>query len=418
MEKNNYRGNRLKKEVIEGSNSAQIAVGTLLLLIGIVLGAILTANGTYALDTSTAGDATTSNATTSNATNSNARYIIATAPNATDSNAQIDYSRIQLFGLELGQVEAKVGDKITINLCANYSLTSAKMLFKSSKGNQFTVFINRLNVDEYIIIPSTVKADTYYISQVVLEAPDMKETFVNGNNFNFTQELKITENKTKTYIYNNEEITEEIIKDIKESSDKSEITINATTNNIISKEIFESIKGTNKQLVIKYNDNEIIFNGKNINNTKDIDVTMEVSCISEDDLSNQISNAGYVIKFADNGELPGVAKIRINATDEIKTFLKGKTAYVYFYDEENKKYTLVGKNVKLNNGYYEFAINHNSKYILTDSQIESKEVEVDENIVNFQDGDKTNYLIISLGIALIIAVMSLLLILSKNNKKD
>ena len=49
---------------------------------------------------------------------------------------------------------------------------------------------------------------------------------------------------------------------------------------------------------------------------------------------------------------------------------------------------MIEKNVKLNTGYYEFAIDHNSKYIFTDSKITSKKVKIDENIVDFQNSNK------------------------------
>ena len=290
-----------------------------------------------------------------------------------------------------------------------------KILFKSDKGNQFTVHVNNLNIDEYIKIPTNAKQDTYYISQVTLESEDLKETYVNGANYEFNTKLVIKENKKKTYIYNNEEITAETINEIKSSEDKTEIQLNATDNSIISKELFNSIKGTDKKIIVKYQDNEIIFEGKEIKEAKDIDVSIKINCISEDKDFSIISNNGYVINFADNGNLPGKTKIRLKATTEMKNYFKDNSIFIYFYDEENSKYTLIAKNVKLNTGYYEFAIDHNSKYIFTDSKITSKKVKIDENIVDFQNSNKINYIIIIAGIILILAVVALIAILTKKN---
>lgn len=413
MENKKRRGNRLNNELIEKNNNTQIALSTFLLLLGIVIGVSLTTNNSYALNTSSR--ATTSNATSGNATNSNVINIIATSGNATNSNAQIDNSKIQLFDLELSNKEAKIGDKITINLCTNYYLTNMKILFKSNKGNQFTVHVNNLNIDEYIKIPTNAKQDTYYISQVTLESEDLKETYVNGANYDFNAMLVIKDNKKKTYIYNNEEITAETINEIKSSEDKTEVQLNATDNSIISKELFNSIKGTDKKIIVKYQDNEIIFEGKEIKEAKDIDVSIKINCISEDKDFSIISNNGYVINFADNGNLPGKTKIRLKATTEMKNYFKDNSIFIYFYDEENSKYTLIAKNVKLNTGYYEFAIDHNSKYIFTDSKITSKKVKIDENIVDFQNSNKINYIIIIAGIILILAVVALIAILTKKN---
>ena len=101
----------------------------------------------------------------------------------------------------------------------------------------------------------------------------------------------------------------------------------------------------------------------------------------------------------------------------MKNFFKNDGIYIYFYDKDNSKYTLIAKNVKINNGYYEFAIDHNSKYIFTNTKITSKKVKTDENIVNFQNSNKINILITIAGIILVIAVIMLIAVLSKNNKE-
>ena len=409
MEKKNTKGRMLNKKITESPNDiTQIVIGSLLLLVGMAIGVAMSLNGTFALDTATAPNATSSNATSSNAT----------ATNATNSNVYVDNTKIYLDGIEIAKKEVTLGEKIKISLCTNRTLTNAKLLFKSNKGNQFTVYLNNLNNDEYIEIPSTVKADTYYLSQLVLESYDLSTTYVNGNNYNFNISLKINEPKKKSYIYNNEDITEEKIKEIAKSEDKTDITINATGNSIISKELFNTIKGTNKKLVIKYQDHEIIFNGKDITSTKDIDVNIKIVCISEDDTFKEISNNGYIINFAENGNLPGKATVRLNTTNEIKQFFKNKKAYLYYYDETNKKYTLIASNLTLKDGYYEFTISHNSKYILTDKKIDKKTATVDENVVDFQNSNNTNIAIILISVLLIIAVIVfILLIKRKENEK-
>ena len=391
----------------KGIKTNQIILGIFLLLTGIAIGIAINSNGTFALETATSTNATTSNATSSNATSSN----------ATSSNVYLDNTKIYLEGITIDKKEAKLGEKVNINLCTNKTLTNAKLLFKSNKGNQFTVYLSNLNDEEYFEIPSDIKTDTYYLSQLILESNDLTTTYVNGNNYNFDIELKITNNKNKTYIFNNENITEDSIKAITESDGKSEITINATGNNIISKEIFNAIKGTNKKLIIKYNDNEFIFNGKDITDIKDIDTKITISCISDDETFDIINNNGYIIKFANNGKLPGKATIRLKTTEEMQEFFGNNKIYLYYYDETNQKFTLISKTITSNNGYYEFTINHNSKYILTDNKIDSTTVEVDSNIVNFQSSNNTYLLIIGASIALILIVVLIIIILKRKKNK-
>lgn len=381
----------------QGMKTNQIILGIFLLLIGITIGITINSNGTFALETATSTNATSSN--------------------ATSSNVYLDNTKIYLEGITIEKKEAKLGEKVNINLCTNKTLTSAKILFKSDKGNQFTVYLNSINNEEYFEIPSNTKTDTYYLSQLVLESDNLTTTYVNGNNYNFNIQIKITNNKNKTYIYNNENITEDSIKDITESGEKTEITINATGNAIISKEIFKAIKGTNKNLIIKYNDNEFTFNGKDITDIKDIDAKITISCISDDETFDIINNNGYIIKFANNGKLPGKATIRLKTTEEMHDFFGNNKIYLYYYDETSQKFTLISKNITSNNGYYEFTINHNSKYILTDTEIDSTTVEVDSNIVNFQSSNNSYLLIIGATIALILIVILIIIILKRKNNK-
>lgn len=400
--------NKIEKEKNNDKDITQIVFGSLLLLIGIAIGVAMSLNGTFALETATAPNATTSNAGIPNAT----------APNATSSNVYVDNTKVYLDGIELSKKEAKIGEKIKVNLCTSHKLTNVKFLFKSNKGNQMTLYLNSLNDDEYIEIPSSVIPDTYYLSQLILESNELSTIYVNGNNYNFNIQLNIIDNKNKNYIYNNEDITEAKIKEISKSEDKTEITINATGNSIISKELFNSIKGTNKKLIIKYQDNEIIFNGKDITTSKDIDASIKILCISEDETFKEISNNGYIINFADNGNLPGKATIKLKATSEMSDFFKNKKAYLYYYDEMNKKYTIISNTLTLKEGYYEFMIDHNSKYILTDKKISKNEATVNENKVDFQNSNNTNIAIILISIVLIIAVIIFILLVTKKEKRE
>ena len=186
-------------------------------------------------------------------------------------------------------------------------------------------------------------------------------------------EEKVEEPKLAEIVkYNNSELTSDLLTKLTESEDVKKIIINADTNAKISSNLFKTIQNKDKQLVIVYNENELVFNGKNITSLRDIDVSNTVETISSDsDVSNLLSSKGIVINFAPNGELPGVAKVRVKATSTLRNSLTGSQVYAYYYDEVNKNFTLMSQNVKLSDdGFYEFAIEHNSKYVLVNDKID------------------------------------------------
>ena len=88
-------------------------------------------------------------------------------------------------------------------------------------------------------------------------------------------------------------------------------------------------KGKEIELTINVGENQIIFNGNNITTSKNINAEISYNLASDDVLLKEIVQDGVVINFANNGELPGIATIRIKVTDEIKNALNMKTILVY-----------------------------------------------------------------------------------------
>lgn len=129
---------------------------------------------------------------------------------------------------------------------------------------------------------------------------------------------------------------------------------------------------------------------------------------------------GIVINFANNGELPGAAIIRIKVTDEIKQTLNMETIIVYHYDEETKELTQMTTNATYNeNGFIEFSINHNSKYLFVNEPIEEKEYTVTtsektevKNEVSFLESHKMYIIIIGVSV-LAIVIVAIILIVDK-----
>lgn len=268
-----------------------------------------------AIDNSTGGNATSSNATSSNATSCNA-----TSTNATSSNSNS-------------------GSTITE-----------------------TIKVNNTPIEEIEPEPEI---------PVITPKPNKQNQQNNEN------EVEENEEDEVSVEYNNSEITKDILSKIANSTKLEDIIINIDNNTNISKDIFEAIEGKNVKLIINSNENQIIFKGNNITNPKKINAEITYNLINEDVLLREIVAEGIVVNFADNGELPGTATVRIKVTDEISETLSFNKMPVYYYNEETKELTKLKSNAKYNEeGFIEFSIKHNSKYLVVNDVIKEKEYTV------------------------------------------
>ena len=243
-------------------------------------------------------------------------------------------------------------------------------------------------------------------------------------------EEKEEEEKTtlkETVTQRNYELTYKLISEITESENIKTIIINADDSPKISSDIFKAIQNTYKQLVITYKDNEFVFNGRNIKNPKDIDASISVNSIQTDiDISKIVKSNGIVVSFEPNGELPGVAKVRIKSTDTLKKNIDGNKVYAYYYDEQNKNFILMSEDVKLSEDeYYEFAIEHNSKYILVNEKVDETLLagyiaptqNNQKETVSFLESHKAYIMIIGMCIFAIVLISVIVIVDKRGIKK-
>ena len=208
-----------------------------------------------------------------------------------------------------------------------------------------------------------------------------------------------------------------MIKNIYNGNDDLEVKINANDNSIISSELFNAIKGTNKKLIISYNDNEIVFCGKDIETTKSIDTSISTNVVSKDKDIKELVDDGIVVNFVSNGNLPGNALVRLKVTNEMKTIFGNSKIYIYYYDDLEKGFNKIANEVSAKNGYYEFTISHNSRYVLTKTTIDDKYVtEEEDNVVSFRSSNSHYLLWIAASIVLIVVIISIIVILKKRKK--
>ena len=229
--------------------------------------------------------------------------------------------------------------------------------------------------------------------------------------------MTIEEESEEDLEYNNSEITQKILDKILNSNETQNIIINIDDKTIVAKEIFGAIKGTTKQLIIKVGDNQIIFNGKSIQEIKDIDAVISSNSIAEDNDLKEVVKNGIVINFVNNGELPGTATVRIKITDKIKSELNLDNVYVYYYNQENKELIKLSNKAIYKDEYIEFAINHNSKYVFVNEEIAESDgiKEEEDNKVTFLESHRMYVIIIICSVFAIIFVV-IILILDKKTK--
>ena len=283
---------------------------------------------------------------------------------------------------------------------------------------------------------SDAKSDNTQVTETIKVTNTQTESKQNTSTPSASQTKKEPEEvKTETkktaetgLIYNNSEITPEILGKISNNTELQNITINLDENVNISRDVFMAIKEKNIKLTVNTRENQIIFDGNNIEITKDINAEISYNLVNKDSLLKEIVQEGVVINFANNGELPGTALIRIKATEELKQALDMDTILVYYYNEETKELTQMTDDAIYNeDGYIEFSINHNSKYLLVNKLIEEKEYSVtttsgdvkEKDKVSFLESHKMYVIIIGVSILAIIVVVVILIVDKKvKNKKD
>ena len=119
----------------------------------------------------------------------------------------------------------------------------------------------------------------------------------------------------------------------------------------------------------------------------------------------------------------GETLIKINSKD-VEKYFDSEVLYVYYYDEANDNILKVAMEVQKNDGFFEFYINHDSKYILTSEKIKENNSNIEnDSALNENTKEKDNspknsnniVLYISIGAsALVVAIITCVLIAKKN----
>ena len=167
----------------------------------------------------------------------------------------------------------------------------------------------------------------------------------------------------------------EFVEQLGNAGDNAYIVADYSGNAVLSEDAFEAIAGTDKTVDLVSEGVTWRFNGEDITGeTKDIDLSVKITKAEEEtsapgqEIQDLLEDsAAVVLKFAENGELPGKATIQVKVDYAMREYLgNGQKLYVYYYNNQTGELELVAQDLTVvNNTYVEFAITHCSYYVLT-----------------------------------------------------
>jgi len=141
-----------------------------------------------------------------------------------------------------------------------------------------------------------------------------------------------------------------------------------TQNHVANKAIFDAIKGTNKTIVFSNDSMQWVFNGNDLSGEiKNIDLNIDVSKANGTEYNNK--EDVLKIDFADNGILPGNARVRLKADYMYTLHNLSDTLFLYYLDQKNSTIEKINSSVNYildgNDHWCQFYVNHNSSYIIS-----------------------------------------------------
>ena len=311
---------------------------------------------------------------------------------------------LELTGIVFNKTQASKGDKIYLNIESTELLDNLRLKLESN-NDSMSVTVKDLNSNPYFEIPATTEEGIFNLTKVMITSKGNTKVYSslqeeNTQNLPFTISLEVLKGENEKTIYPNEKITSEIITQIYNSS--SDIEINGDDDSVIKKDVFDAMKGKRNNLIINIGENQIVFNGRDIKDTKAIDASMKFEKVSQNDKIKNLISEGVVLSLADNGNLPGPALYRIKAGENTSSL--ANTIYVYSFNDSYNKFVLIASKVMKNaEGYYEFTLTHNSDYVLVNQELDNSiTMKAEENVVDFQKSNKSNLALIIGGIVFVL----------------
>lgn len=342
--------------------------------------------------------------------------------------------------IKLNTNNFKPGSKVYLDIDYDKDIRVVRLNFTLDSYRMYS-YINSIARNPYIIIPQSAKVGEYVLDEIYVETYNYGSvsysTVKTADNKYLAYDsryyvLSGEDNESETVYYDNANISGDIIAKISTSEKIKKIEIMSEDSPVISQDLFSSIKGGNKQLIIHYKDIKYIFVGNDIDKEKTFNATVDYKEIDSNSEFSKYVKDGLLLEFAANGDLPGKAKVVLEKSSLFNKVFKQDHVNVYYYNESNKEFELIKENLIIGQDEISFDIDHTSTYIMTNSKInnsivyssseknDDKNENKKEKVIN-----KPNILlIIIIVLAIIIVILLIILITGKksqvvnNNEED
>lgn len=294
---------------------------------------------------------------------------------------------------------------LTASVSDNVLIKDASVVLYSYKGEEINYLygsLNNVNIKEgtlefKIAVPTTTICGEYYVGQFdINDYSGNSRQYWNGYRKEGYDEDKVGSYvpdffnpETRFYVESGKTVTVEeefdVAFELALSNPKLLSFINGMTegetgkiyidgNTVAKAELFDAIKGKDINLYFYKDNYQWIFNGKDITNAKDIILEISFDKIYGDEY--ELDQEALKITFADNGELPGKAMVRIKSDYTYQIFQINRDINLYYINQNNEleyeedsdiRYVLDGTD-----HWCWFEITHNSSYLATGSKVKQK----------------------------------------------
>lgn len=274
-------------------------------------------------------------------------------------NMQGDMTFQGLYKCFEGSTLDKIGGTIIYPL-VNFNLSDkiistteiAKVSFKAIKAGSTNLMLsNIIAKDKNINTVSSNANNLYELPLVIGETP------ISGGGGSGSSTPVVTPVDT-------------IVNSITAASIGTTIKCDLTTNPVVSKDIFNAIKGQEKNIAFEKEGISWTFNGKDITSVIPADIDLSLKQVPDALKIKQVAKLKQItgkdeilIPFSFNydGALPGIATVKIYVSKE----WTGKSVTICRYFEENNTYETITTNTVDVDGCITIKLNHCSDYFVT-----------------------------------------------------
>lgn len=179
-------------------------------------------------------------------------------------------------------------------------------------------------------------------------------------------DFDVIEFSTKGYDFYSNLSSDNLVEKIEKLENGGQGIVKIDGDRVLSSEALEALKGKDAETIYYTDGYKWTFNGKDIgNNTKNIDLHLSIKSTDSGDISSRLDL--LKLDFADNGELPGKAKISVNNSELLKSVAKANELELYYVDGE--KYIPVDSSFAFEKDgdktWCSFDVIHNSSYVIS-----------------------------------------------------